>query len=52
MNFNALTLTLNNFINAFSGGYGRLSGAANGLPKAPGHTSLLPHCRGGAFWAL
>ena len=31
MHFNALTLTLQNFIAAFSGGYGRLQGAANSL---------------------
>ncbi len=31
MKFNALTLTLQNFIAAFSGGYGRLQGAANSL---------------------
>ena len=31
MQFNSLTLTLQNFIAAFSGGYSRLQGAANGL---------------------
>jgi type IV secretion system protein TrbL len=31
MHFNALTLTLQNFMAAFSGGYGRLQGAANSL---------------------
>ncbi len=31
MKFNALTLTLQNFIAAFSGGYGRLQGDANSL---------------------
>jgi type IV secretion system protein TrbL len=31
MNFNTLTLTLQNFITAFSGGYGRLQGSANSL---------------------
>jgi type IV secretion system protein TrbL len=31
MNFNTLTLTLNNFISVFSAGYGRLSGPASSL---------------------
>ena len=31
MQFNSLTLTLQNFIAAFSGGYSRIQGAANGL---------------------
>jgi type IV secretion system protein TrbL len=49
MNFNVLTLTLNNFIAAFSGGYGRMSGAANGLLTILGGIDLVLL---GFWWAL
>jgi type IV secretion system protein TrbL len=49
MKFNALTLTLNNFIAAFAGGYGRLSGAANGLLAALGAIDIVLL---GFWWAL
>lgn len=49
MKFNVLTLTLNNFIAAFAGGYGRLSGSANGLLAALAAIDIVLL---GFWWAL
>ncbi len=49
MDFNGLTATLHNFIAAFSGGYGRLSGAINGLLALLGGIDLVLV---GFWWAL
>ena len=49
MEFNTLTLTLHNFIAVFSGGFGRLSGAVNGLLAVLGGIDLVLL---GLWWAL
>jgi type IV secretion system protein TrbL len=49
MKFNVLTLTLNTFVAAFAGGYGRLSGIANGLLATLGAIDLALL---GLWWAL
>ena len=49
MEFNTLTLTLHNFVAVFSGGFGRLSGAMNGLLTLLGGIDLVLL---GFWWAL
>jgi len=49
MEFNTLTLTLNHFIAVFGGGFGRLSGAINGLLALLGGIDLVLL---GLWWAL